>query len=852
MEQWDCRPKVECNTCGQSMITCAASLSEVLATTPDDVQAACKAAPSTAKLFRCLNPRCVAPQRAIVMERDREAELIAHVDSWLPVTTPPLAYETQEEADHCPNPGAYVVAEFARDSIRRTPDISFSASVDVNLLRRALDGFGREIRGPLTIFDFCCWHDAKKKLRTLLQPIEALDRGDRPVPPRYNPFCVAVRRCIHRRAMRRFRSELGAGPCHYMAEDPDPAAQEESPRPRCYACTARETLKQSSGGEAPMAELQHCFLYADVLERVSPCYRCDRGQVLRFLELARKDGVLKAADAWRSDPLEYTRTCWAGFQELASPIIVHNHLVAFAMSGQVVPVPQNATQEQKRACLQRVRAVAVAAAVSQLGGPSPDEKRELAAAFDLKLWTEWEILHDCCWMAGPRDLQDKIDVLVRSTDMIENEAQACYAQERRLREQCFQEELYGRFGATRELTRDTTLTFLPAILERMAQFWAFDDVLFLSLSVRTSGALTLLADRGNAYSEENLDMRVPPIEFPSEIHPLGILLTTSEKGRLDEKLGCLWEPTIRVIQKLRRWDKIRELVAYVTPTAFGCDVFVFHGRNRDRVSLKPRLTQPSALCLESIRRVCSGLSKRMADWMYFHEQVLHLHVLSHTVRTPILTASAALGNLIGDGKIVEDTSTKNLRNSIAEIGERIMLSLEVVNSLHSTREPERATHDLLAVARKLAKEHRRRYGHDWTLEASGEETWPLSIARKRLHLLLSNALSNAFKYSYKNRTVKIHISADAETGETLFRADNWGDGVPEAEVPMLQHLLYRGTAVRYKTGTGLGLFLIDLLLRCEGKTWKFTSKPSNPYVDADAGESFINSITLRLPGREGP
>lgn len=149
------RPYVYCHTCGADMTAPEVPIEEMVVSSPEEVLAACKEDTDSPKVLRCRNAACFAPQRAIIMPQNLEASLVAEVRSWSPVTTFRLSYQDEKES----RDRTFAVAEFAVDRIRRSPDISFGDSIDVDLLRHTLDGFGREIKGPFTGFDLSCWGD---------------------------------------------------------------------------------------------------------------------------------------------------------------------------------------------------------------------------------------------------------------------------------------------------------------------------------------------------------------------------------------------------------------------------------------------------------------------------------------------------------------------------------------------------------------------------------------------------------------------------------------------------------------------------------------------------------------------
>ena len=81
------KPYVLCHTCRQQMLVPGVQFREMVVRSKEEVVASSQEDVGFPKILRCGNAECVAPQRAIVMPRDREPELVAEVRSWLPVAT---------------------------------------------------------------------------------------------------------------------------------------------------------------------------------------------------------------------------------------------------------------------------------------------------------------------------------------------------------------------------------------------------------------------------------------------------------------------------------------------------------------------------------------------------------------------------------------------------------------------------------------------------------------------------------------------------------------------------------------------------------------------------------------------
>lgn len=78
---------------------------------------------------------------------------------------------------------------------------------------------------------------------------------------------------------------------------------------------------------------------------------------------------------------------------------------------------------------------------------------------------------------------------------------------------------------------------------------------------------------------------------------------------------------------------------------------------------------------------------------------------------------------------------------------------------------------------------------------------------------MSNILENAIKYSPEGSSIKITRNR-LELYTEITIADE-GIGIPKSEFNLIFQRFYRGKAVEQQEGSGLGLYLAQLILRCE-------------------------------------
>jgi two-component system, OmpR family, sensor kinase len=146
--------------------------------------------------------------------------------------------------------------------------------------------------------------------------------------------------------------------------------------------------------------------------------------------------------------------------------------------------------------------------------------------------------------------------------------------------------------------------------------------------------------------------------------------------------------------------------------------------------------------------------------------------------------------------------------------------------------------DLAALLREICQLHR-----EIAPGSRIEERFatPLSIAGdpKLLFQAFSNLLSNAIKYSASGSPVE--ISAGLEAGKILVTVKDSGIGIPASDIDQLFERYYRGSNVSGIVGTGVGLYLVNMVLEVHGGE-----------IAVESSEGKGSKFSVRLPVRAAP
>ncbi|MEA5515497.1 ATP-binding protein [Nodularia sp. UHCC 0506] len=82
------------------------------------------------------------------------------------------------------------------------------------------------------------------------------------------------------------------------------------------------------------------------------------------------------------------------------------------------------------------------------------------------------------------------------------------------------------------------------------------------------------------------------------------------------------------------------------------------------------------------------------------------------------------------------------------------------------------------------------------------------IDEKLLHYILINLVSNAVKYSPKDKNIQVDLTCDVIKKVAILQIQDQGIGIPEADQKRLFESFYRASNVESIQGTGLGLVIV--------------------------------------------
>ncbi len=213
---------------------------------------------------------------------------------------------------------------------------------------------------------------------------------------------------------------------------------------------------------------------------------------------------------------------------------------------------------------------------------------------------------------------------------------------------------------------------------------------------------------------------------------------------------------------------------------------------------------------------------------------------SHELRTPLTSINGQIEVLM-----MEDRTTEDYKNTLGSVLEDIKSLISLSNRLiliaRTASEGPTGYNNKISMdeiiwqALEEMKRYNPSYNIDISLDDSVTDSEKLTVAGDEylLKTAVSNLIENACKYS-SDHSVNIAIGCEEQYVKVIF--EDKGIGIHEEDIQKIIEPFYRGTNTAGIPGTGIGLSLVDQIIKNHNGTISINSKP---------GEG--TRITLLLP-----
>ncbi len=192
--------------------------------------------------------------------------------------------------------------------------------------------------------------------------------------------------------------------------------------------------------------------------------------------------------------------------------------------------------------------------------------------------------------------------------------------------------------------------------------------------------------------------------------------------------------------------------------------------------------------------------------------------ISHEFRTPVTLINIMLEKLLS---IVKREENREMSESLYEIKHNVNMLHSLINQLLDFRKIERGKQNINPTPTDIAKYITTYFDHFRPLAEKNNISYtynvnddviiaPIDI--KLFEKVVTNILSNAFKYTPVGGTITLSVSKDEKRGVVIFSSKDSGRGVSRNEIPHLFDRFYQGanknsTSNGSSGGSGIGLSL---------------------------------------------
>lgn len=211
------------------------------------------------------------------------------------------------------------------------------------------------------------------------------------------------------------------------------------------------------------------------------------------------------------------------------------------------------------------------------------------------------------------------------------------------------------------------------------------------------------------------------------------------------------------------------------------------------------------------------------------QQDAFLNAVTHELKTPIASIKLFLETL--KTRDVPDTKRTEFYDVMLKDSNRLLTTVEQVLQASRTKEKDRLLNisdiDLNALLRDSIEIVEKR--HDLSETAikftAPSEKVILSGDAAELQSVFINLLDNAVKYSNETPKISVRLKNSREEKVEIFIKDN-GIGLESGELKRIFRRFYRvsNLSTQQKKGTGLGLFIVEAIIKKHGGKIRVDSK----------------------------
>lgn len=215
-------------------------------------------------------------------------------------------------------------------------------------------------------------------------------------------------------------------------------------------------------------------------------------------------------------------------------------------------------------------------------------------------------------------------------------------------------------------------------------------------------------------------------------------------------------------------------------------------------------------------------------------------MVSHEFRNPLAVIDTCAQRIIHNSA-EQDPATRERCNNIREAATNMRLLMDEYLASERIGQSNAALRPEPCSPAALLEEIEREWQSTRLRCELGDLPETMVCDAGLLKIAISNLISNALRYSPAELPVVLSATVDADTDDILFRVRDQGCGLHEDEIGKIFEKYFRGRQAQTQTGAGLGLHLVDWIVRDHGGTIE---------VESRSGEG--SCFCLRIPRTAAP
>jgi two-component system, OmpR family, phosphate regulon sensor histidine kinase PhoR len=288
-----------------------------------------------------------------------------------------------------------------------------------------------------------------------------------------------------------------------------------------------------------------------------------------------------------------------------------------------------------------------------------------------------------------------------------------------------------------------------------------------------------------------------------------------------------------VVKRFFKWDRtsrLRVIQVYLviilvfTFLHFCFSVISFYQQRENvaRPSDQTAFIAISGFMFFSILAVGLYLLMRVSwDIRWFHLRSDFVSGISHEFKTPLSLVRLYSETLTNDDHDFSPEERKSYIRIIARESERMSRMVENVLNFSRIEQgkqkpPDQQEGDIADAVRQTVDDYSEYLTwRGFQVKSSIQPSMPLvRFNHERISQMILNLMENAVKYSGKSRLIR--VNAWAQNREVVIEVRDNGFGIPLEEQKMIFQPFYRASKGSEKGGCGLGLYLVDQVMKEHG------------------------------------